>query len=165
MPAAALTNSRAAASVAPVVDLEKRKSAIQRRVVNYDKDASSTTTLISALHKCVRDSDPEPPSNWLARMLEGGEGPDLPRPSHRRMSTEDIGLADPRAPAPLHGGTAAVHFIGMPEAGSRARGGVVYLALAPRATPFTRPTAPPGRRGGHPKRPVPLHLSDARPVS
>ena len=130
---AALTNLEAAASVAPLVDLETVKSAIQRRVVNYDKDGEQHYDLISALHKCVRDSDPDASLYWLARMLEGGEDPIYLARRIVRMSTEDIGLADPRALPLCMAAQQAVHFIGMPEAGLALAEAVVYLALAPKS--------------------------------
>lgn len=130
---AALTTLEAAASVDPQIDLEIVRSTVQRRVVNYDKDGEQHYDLISALHKCVRDSDPDASLYWLARMLEGGEEPLYLARRIVRMATEDIGLADPRALQICMAAQQAVHFIGMPEGRLALAEAVVYLALAPKS--------------------------------
>ncbi len=130
---AALTTLEAAASVDPHITLETVRSTVQRRVVNYDKNGEQHYDLISALHKCVRDSDPDASLYWLARMLEGGEDPMYLARRIVRMSTEDIGLGDPRALPLCVAAQQAVHSIGMPEAGLALAEAVVYLALAPKS--------------------------------
>jgi len=130
---AALTTLEAAAGVDSHVDIEIVRSTVQRRVVNYDKDGEQHYDLISALHKCVRDSDPDASLYWLARMLEGGEEPQYLARRIVRMATEDIGLADPRALQVCMAAQQAVHFIGMPEGRLALAEAVVYLALAPKS--------------------------------
>lgn len=130
---AALTTLEAAAAVDSHIDLETVRSTVQRRVVNYDKDGEQHYDLISALHKCVRDSDPDASLYWLARMLEGGEDPIYLARRIVRMATEDIGLADPRALQLCMAAQQAVHFIGMPEGGLALAEAVVYLSLAPKS--------------------------------
>ena len=130
---AALTMLEASAANGPHVTLEVVRSTVQRRVVNYDKNGEQHFDLISALHKCVRDSDPDASLYWLARMLEGGEDPMYLARRIVRMSTEDIGLGDPRALPLCIAAQQAVHSIGMPEAGLALAEAVVYLALAPKS--------------------------------
>lgn len=130
---AALTSLEAAAAVEPHVTLEIVRSTIQKRVVNYDKNGEQHYDLISALHKSVRDSDPDASLYWLVRMLEGGEDPIFLARRIVRMSTEDIGLGDPRALPLCIAAQQAVSFIGMPEAGLALAEAVVYLALAPKS--------------------------------
>ena len=130
---AVLTTLEAAASVDPHVTLEIVRSTVQKRVVNYDKNGEQHYDLISALHKSVRDSDPDASLYWLARMLEGGEDPIFLARRIVRMSTEDIGLGDPRALPLCIAAQQAVSFMGMPEAGLALAEAVVYLALAPKS--------------------------------
>ncbi len=130
---AVLTTLEACAGVGPHIDLENVRSTVQKRVVNYDKDGEQHYDLISALHKCVRDSDPDASLYWLARMLEGGEDPLYLARRIVRMATEDIGLGDPRALPLCVAAQQAVHFIGMPEGGLALAEAIVYLALAPKS--------------------------------
>lgn len=130
---AALTALEAAASVSDHITVEIVRSTIQRRMVNYDKGGEQHYDLISALHKSVRDSDPDAALYWLVRMLEGGEDPLYLARRIVRMATEDIGLADPRALSLCMAAQQAVHFIGMPEGGLALGEAIVYLSLAPKS--------------------------------
>jgi putative ATPase len=106
---------------------------LQRKVLLYDKAGEEHYNLISALHKSVRNSDPDAALYWLARMLEAGEDPLYIARRLVRMASEDIGLADPQA-LPL--AIAAMHaadFVGMPEGNLALAEAAVYLALAPKS--------------------------------
>jgi putative ATPase len=109
------------------------KDALQRRVLLYDKTGEEHYNLISALHKSVRNSDPDASLYWLGRMLEAGEDPLYIARRVVRMSVEDIGLADPNALSLCMAARDAVDFIGMPEGNLALAQAVVYLALAPKS--------------------------------
>jgi len=107
--------------------------ALQRRVLLYDKAGEEHYNLISALHKSVRNSDPDAALYWLARMLEAGEDPLYIARRVVRMSVEDIGLAEPNALALCMAARDAVDFIGMPEGNLALAQAVVYLCAAPKS--------------------------------
>jgi putative ATPase len=107
--------------------------ALQKRVLLYDKAGEEHYNLISALHKSVRNSDPDASLYWLGRMLEAGEDPLYIARRVVRMSVEDIGLAEPNALALCMAARDAVDFIGMPEGNLALAQAVVYLALAPKS--------------------------------
>ncbi|RYG66537.1 replication-associated recombination protein A, partial [bacterium] len=159
---AVLTTLEAAASVDPHVTLEIVRSTVQKRVVNYDKNGEQHYDLISALHKSVRDSDPDASLYWLVRMLEGGEDPLFLARRIVRMASEDIGLGDPRALPLCVAAQQAVHFIGMPEAGLALAEAVVYLALAPKSNAvYTAYKAAWADVEATRNDPVPVHLRNA----
>src|SRR5881296_355837 len=106
---------------------------LQRKLLLYDKDGEEHYNLISALHKSVRNSDPDAALYWLGRMLESGEDPLYIARRVVRMAVEDIGLADPQALPITIAARDAVHFIGMPEGNLALAEAVVYLALAPKS--------------------------------
>ena len=107
--------------------------AMQRRVLLYDKKGEQHYDIISALHKSVRNSDPDAALYWLARMLEAGEDPIYCARRIVRMAVEDIGLAAPEALNLCLSAKDAVHFLGMPEGNLALAQAVVYLALAPKS--------------------------------
>ena len=107
--------------------------ALQKRVLLYDKAGEEHYNLISALHKSVRNSDPDASLYWLGRMLEAGEDPLYIARRLVRMAVEDIGLADPSALALTMAARDAVDFIGMPEGNLALAEAAVYLALAPKS--------------------------------
>ena len=107
--------------------------ALQKRVLLYDKNGEEHYNLISALHKSVRNSDPDASLYWLGRMLEAGEDPLYIARRVVRMAVEDIGLAEPNALALCMAARDAVDFIGMPEGNLALAQAVVYLALAPKS--------------------------------
>ncbi len=107
--------------------------ALQKRILRYDKAGEEHYNLISALHKSVRNSDPDASLYWLARMLEAGEDPLYIARRVVRMSVEDIGLADPHALQLCMAAKEAVDFIGMPEGNLALAEAVVYLSLAPKS--------------------------------
>ncbi len=109
------------------------EDAIQRKMLLYDKAGEEHYNLISALHKSVRNSDPDAALYWLGRMLEAGEDPLYVARRLIRMASEDIGLADPQALAVSVAAMQAVHFVGMPEGNLALAQAAVYLALAPKS--------------------------------
>ena len=109
------------------------QDAVQKRVLLYDKGGEEHYNLISALHKSVRNSDPDAAIYWLGRMLEAGEDPLYIARRVVRMAVEDIGLADPNALALCMAARDAVDFIGMPEGNLALAQAVVYLAVAPKS--------------------------------
>jgi putative ATPase len=109
------------------------QQALQKRVLLYDKGGEEHYNIISALHKSVRNSDPDAALYWLARMLEAGEDPLYIARRVVRMAVEDIGLAEPNALALCMAARDAVDFIGMPEGNLALAQAVVYLSIAPKS--------------------------------
>jgi putative ATPase len=109
------------------------RDALQKRVLLYDKTGEEHYNLISALHKSVRNSDPDAALYWLGRMLEAGEDPLYVARRVVRMAVEDIGLADPNALSLCMAARDAVDFIGMPEGNLALAQAVVYLSVAPKS--------------------------------
>src|SRR5438309_690409 len=138
------------------------QDALQKRVLVYDKAGEEHYNLISALHKSVRNSDPDASLYWLARMLEAGEDPLYIARRIVRMAVEDIGLADPNALALCMAARDAVDFIGMPEGNLALAQAAVYLALAPKSnalyTAYGEVLQDVERTAAEP---VPLHLRNA----
>ena len=109
------------------------RDALQKRILLYDKAGEEHYNLISALHKSVRNSDPDAALYWLGRMVEAGEDPLYIARRVVRMSVEDIGLADPNALSLCMAARDAVDFIGMPEGNLALAQAVVYLSVAPKS--------------------------------
>lgn len=109
------------------------KQAVQTAVLKYDKDGENHYNLISALHKSIRNSDPQAALYWLARMLEAGEEPLYVARRLVRFASEDIGLAAPQALLQTVAAMQAVELIGMPECKIALAQSVVYMALAPKS--------------------------------
>jgi len=99
----------------------------------YDKNGEEHYNLISALHKSMRNSDPDAAVYWLSRMLEAGEDPLYVARRVLRFASEDVGLADPRAIETALAAYQACHFIGMPECSVHLTQAVVYMAMAPKS--------------------------------
>ena len=157
--------ARAAESGAPEtarLDLALAADAMQRRALVYDKDGEEHYNLISALHKSMRNSDPDAAVYWLARMVEAGEDPLYIARRLVRFASEDVGNADPQALALTVAAKEAVHFMGMPEAATALAQATVYLASAPKSnavyTAYTQAAADAHREVADP---VPLHLRNA----
>jgi putative ATPase len=106
---------------------------LQRKILRYDKAGEEHYNLISALHKSVRNSDPDAALYWLARMLESGEDPLYVARRMVRMASEDIGLAEPNALAVTLAAKDAFDFIGSPEGYLALAQAAVYLSLAPKS--------------------------------
>ena len=136
--------------------------ALQRRVLLYDKTGEEHYNLISALHKSVRNSDPDAALYWLGRMLEAGEDPLYVARRVVRMAVEDIGLADPNALSLCMAARDAVDFIGMPEGNLALAQAVVYLSVAPKSNAlYAAYGSVQGDVEATAAEPVPLHLRNA----
>ena len=115
------------------VSRETLEQCISRKSLLYDKKGEEHYNLISALHKSMRNSDPDAGVYWLCRMLEAGEAPLYVARRVVRFASEDVGLADPRALEVAVAAYQACHFLGMPECGVHLTQAVVYMALAPKS--------------------------------
>jgi putative ATPase len=118
---------------ARTVTRELLEDVLQRKLLRYDKAGEEHFNLISALHKSVRNSDPDAALYWLARMLESGEDPLYLARRMVRMASEDIGLAEPGALAVTLAARDAFDFLGVPEGHLALAQAAVYLALAPKS--------------------------------
>ncbi len=136
--------------------------AVQKRALLYDKSGEEHFNLISALHKSLRNSDPDAGVYWLARMLEAGEDPLYVARRLVRFASEDVGNADPNALTVAVAAKEAVHFIGMPEGDTALAQAVTYLATAPKSNAvyaaYRRAAADAHEQAAEP---VPLHLRNA----
>ena len=106
---------------------------ISKKSLLYDKNGEEHYNIISALHKSMRNSDPDAAVYWLARMLEAGEDPLYVARRITRFASEDVGLADPHALEIAVAAYQACHFIGMPECSVHLTQAVVYMSLAPKS--------------------------------
>lgn len=116
-----------------VVTAETLEQCISRKSLLYDKNGEQHYNIISALHKSMRNSDPDASVYWLARMLEAGEDPLYIARRITRFASEDIGLADPRALEIAVAVFQACRLIGMPECTVHLTEAVVYMSLAPKS--------------------------------
>jgi putative ATPase len=134
----------------------------QNRALLYDKTGEEHYNLISALHKSMRNSDPDASVYWLARMLEAGEDPLYVARRLVRFASEDIGNADPRALMVAVAAKDAVHFIGMPEGNTALAQAAIYLAVAPKSNAVYRAYLDAAEAAAtETAEPVPLHLRNA----
>ncbi len=111
---------------------------LERRALLYDKSGEEHFNLISALHKSLRNSDPDAAVYWLARMLEAGEDPLYVARRLVRFASEDVGLADPQALVVSVAAFQAAHQLGMPEANTALAEAALYLATAPKSNAVYR---------------------------
>ena len=116
-----------------VLSEARLEDVLQKKLLPYDKSGEEHFNLISALHKSVRNSDPDAALYWLARMLESGEDPLYLARRMVRMASEDIGLAEPGALAVTIAAKEAFDFIGPPEGNLALAQAAVYLSLAPKS--------------------------------
>ncbi len=144
------------------VTAETVEQCVSRKSLLYDKKGEEHYNLISALHKSMRNSDPDAAVYWLARMLEAGEDPLYIARRLVRFAAEDVGLADPRALELTVAAYQACHFIGMPECSVHLTETAVYLSLAPRSNALDRAYMA-ARHDAMTQmaEPVPLHLRNA----
>jgi putative ATPase len=117
----------------PPLDVAALCEIVQRRAPLYDKSAEGHYNLISALHKCIRGSDPDAALYYFARMLEGGEDPRFLARRLVRMAVEDVGLADPHALVHARAAADAYEQLGSPEGELALANAVMYLASAPKS--------------------------------
>lgn len=115
------------------VTKEGMEQCISRKSLLYDKTGEEHYNLISALHKSMRNSDPDAAIYWMCRMLEGGEDPLYIARRLIRFASEDVGMADSRALQVAVAAYQACHFLGMPECDVHLTHAVVYLAMAPKS--------------------------------
>jgi putative ATPase len=135
---------------------------LQRKLLRYDKAGEEHFNLISALHKSVRNSDPDAALYWLARMLESGEDPLYLARRMVRMASEDIGLAEPGALSITLAAKQAFDFIGPPEGYLALAQAAVYLSLAPKSNALYTAYGNVLDDVHHTEAdPVPLHLRNA----
>ncbi len=138
------------------------REAAQKKALLYDKAGEEHYNLISALHKSLRDSDPDASLYWLARMLESGEDPLYIARRLVRFASEDVGNADPLALQLTLAAKDAYHFLGSPEGELALAQAAVYLACAPKSNAvyvaFGEAQQDVRER---PAEPVPLHLRNA----
>jgi len=145
-----------------VISPAQVEDALQRRVLRYDKAGEEHYNLISALHKSVRNSDPDATLYWLVRMLESGEDPMYLARRIVRMAVEDISLADPHALEICIAARDALDFMGLPEGGLALAHAAVYLAIAPKSNALYMAYGAVKRAVEETAAdPVPLHLRNA----
>jgi putative ATPase len=138
------------------------RDAAQRKALLYDKSGEEHFNLISALHKSLRDSDPDGALYWLGRMLEGGEDPLYVARRLVRFASEDVGNADPRALGLALDAREAYHLLGSPEGELALAQAVCYLALVPKSNAvYAAFEAVKRDIAERPAEPVPLHIRNA----
>ena len=144
------------------LDLPHLEQSIHRRALLYDKSGEEHYNLMSALHKSMRNSDPDASVYWVARMLEAGEDPLYIARRLVRFASEDIGNADPQALVVAIAAKEATHFIGMPEGNTALAQTAIYLATAPKSNAVYKAYgAAAADAHAQAADPVPLHLRNA----
>jgi putative ATPase len=144
------------------IDVDTVQEAAQKRSLLYDKAGEEHYNLISALHKSLRDSDPDAGLYWMGRMIEGGEDPLYIARRLVRFASEDVGLASPRALEQAVAAFQACRFIGLPECALALAQAVVFLATAPKSNSLEAAYIAVKEeiaRSGH--LPVPMHIRNA----
>jgi putative ATPase len=138
------------------------REAVQKKTLLYDKSGEQHYNLISALHKSLRDSDPDGALYWLGRMLDAGEDPLYVARRLVRFASEDVGNADPTALRLTLDAKEAYHFLGTPEGELALAQATCYLALAPKSNAvYAAWNAVRQDIQEQPAEPVPLHLRNA----
>ena len=127
-----VTNAKISAEGMLVTD-EVLSQCISRKSLLYDKNGEEHYNLISALHKSMRNSDPDAALYWMCRMLEAGEDPLYVARRLVRFASEDVGMADSQALPLAVAAYQACHFLGMPECDVHLSHAVVYLSMAPKS--------------------------------
>ncbi len=159
---ALVAGTEAGADARHVLSESRLEDVLQKKLLPYDKSGEEHYNLISALHKSVRNSDPDAALYWLARMLESGEDPLYLARRMVRMASEDIGLAEPGALAIALAAKDAFEFIGPPEGNLALAQAAVYLSLAPKSNAlYTGYGAVQEDLQQTIAEPVPLHLRNA----
>jgi putative ATPase len=144
------------------VTVDTVEQCTSKKSLLYDKSGEEHYNLISALHKSMRNSDPDAAVYWLARMLEAGEDPLYIARRVTRFASEDVGLADPRALELAVAAYQACHFIGMPECSVHLTQAVIYLSLAPKSNALYMAYETAKRDAiTQLAEPVPLHIRNA----
>jgi len=144
------------------IDATLAAEVAQNRALLYDKTGEEHYNLISALHKSMRNSDPDAAVYWLARMIEAGEDPLYIARRLVRFASEDIGNADPRALSLAIAAKDAVHFMGMPEGNTALAQAAIYMAVAAKSNAVYRAYLAAAEAAAKEiAEPVPLHLRNA----
>jgi putative ATPase len=157
-----MLESAAATAGGQPIDLTLIADLAQNRSLLYDKTGEEHYNLISALHKSMRNSDPDASVYWLARMVESGEDPLYIARRLVRFASEDIGNADPQALAITIAAKDAVHFMGMPEGNTALAQAAIYLATAPKSNAVYMAYNEASEAAAQEvAEPVPLHLRNA----
>ena len=157
-----LAVSEAVAADEPAVTLDGIGKLAERKVLLYDKSGEEHFNIISALHKSLRESDPDAALYWLGRMLAAGEDPNYVARRLVRFASEDIGLADPQALPQALAGWAAYERLGSPEGEVALAQVAIYLALAPKSIAVYRAYGEVLRAiEERPAEPVPLAIRNA----
>ena len=155
-------NGREHAPAGGPIDLALVADLAQNRALLYDKTGEEHYNLISALHKSMRNSDPDASVYWLARMVESGEDPLYIARRLVRFASEDVGNADPQALAITVAAKDAVHFMGMPEGNTALAQAAIYLATAPKSNAVYMAYNEAAEAAAQEiAEPVPLHLRNA----
>lgn len=158
----AVLNGRMNGEAVLCVDEEILAQCMNRRSLLYDKNGEEHYNLISALHKSMRNSDPDAAVYWMCRMLDGGEDPLYIARRLIRFASEDVGMADSHALLVAVAAYQACHFLGMPECDVHLTHAVVYLSMAPKSNALYRACeACKEDIRELPAEPVPLHICNA----
>ena len=158
----AVLNGRMNEEAVLCVDEEILAQCMNRRSLLYDKNGEEHYNLISALHKSMRNSDPDAAVYWMCRMLDGGEDPLYIARRLIRFASEDVGMADSHALLAAVAAYQACHFLGMPECDVHLTHAVVYLSMAPKSNALYRACeACKEDIREFPAEPVPLHICNA----
>jgi len=154
--------SRRAKGEPSELNLADLESALQRKFLQYDKGGEEHYNLISALHKSLRNSDPDAALYWMGRMLEAGEDPIYIARRMTRFASEDVGMADVRALSVALDAVEAVRLIGLPECKLALAQAAVYLSVAPKSNAlYTAYTAVANDVQRTFNEPPPLHIRNA----
>ncbi len=157
-----LDTAAAIAGAGGRIDVALAADLAQNRALLYDKSGEEHYNLISALHKSMRNSDPDATVYWLARMVEAGEDPLYIARRLVRFASEDIGNADPRALSIAIAAKDAVHFLGMPEGNTALAQAAIYMAVAAKSNAVYRAYLEAAEAASQEvAEPVPLHLRNA----
>lgn len=158
----AVFNGRMNEQAVLCVDEEILSQCMNRRSLLYDKNGEEHYNLISALHKSMRNSDPDAAVYWMCRMLDGGEEPLYIARRLIRFASEDVGMADSNALQVAVAAYQACHFLGMPECDVHLTHAVVYLSMAPKSNSlYTACEAVKADVRELPAEPVPLQICNA----
>lgn len=158
----AVLNGKVSSDGSLIVDDEILAQCMNRRSLMYDKNGEEHYNLISALHKSMRNSDPDAAVYWLHRMLDGGEEPLYIARRFVRFASEDIGMADSNALNVAINVYQACHFLGMPECDVHLTHAAVYMAMAPKSNALYKACIECKRDIQKlPAEPVPLQLRNA----
>ena len=158
----AVFNGRMNEDAVLCVDEEILAQCMNRRSLLYDKNGEEHYNLISALHKSMRNSDPDAAVYWMYRMLDGGEEPLYIARRLVRFASEDVGMADSNALQVAVAAYQACHFLGMPECDVHLTHAVVYLSMAPKSNAiYTACEACKADIKEFPAEPVPLQICNA----